>query len=74
MSFLAPSAPAAPAPPPPPPAPPTFASPGVANAGASARQAAAAASGGMGFADTLKTSPEGAAAPNVTTGKALTGQ
>jgi hypothetical protein len=72
MSFLAPSMPAAPAPPPPPPAPPTFAS---TLGNAFAQRAAAAAAGGMGFANTIKTSPEGAMEkPDVTSGKALTGQ
>jgi hypothetical protein len=56
--------PSAPAPPPPPPNPATFASSSVQDAGAAARQAAAAAAGGMGFAGTLQSSPQGAPAPN----------
>jgi hypothetical protein len=62
MSFG--GSPAVPAVPPPPPAPATMASSTVQDAGAAARQAAAAAAGGMGFAGTLQSGPQGAAAPN----------
>ena len=37
---------------------------GPSEAGAAQRAAAAAAAGGMGFGDTVKTSPSGAAAPS----------
>lgn len=72
MSFLAPSAPAAPLPPPPPPNPPTLGSDSVQGAGAAQRAAAAAAGGSMGFNDTVKTGPQGAAAPT-TAGQQLFG-
>lgn len=65
----------APPPPPPPPNPPLLASGSVQQAGAKARQAAAAAAGGMGFAGTIDSSPQGAPAPKTTTGgKALLGE
>ncbi len=57
--------------PPPPPAPPTLANAAVADAQASAR-AAAAQAGGLGFADTIKTSSQGAK-PNPVSSKALLG-
>jgi len=70
MSFLSPKAPP---PPPPPPAPPQLASSSVQDAGQAARNAAAAAAGSEGFADTVKSSPEGAPM-GTTAGKALLGQ
>jgi hypothetical protein len=73
MSFAAPAAPAAPPPPPPPPAPPILAGGSVQDTGAAARAAAAAAAGGMGFAGTVASSPQGAAKPAVAN-KTLLGQ
>jgi hypothetical protein len=46
----------------------------VQQAGLSAEAAAAAASGGMGFANTLKTSANGASPAATTSGKTLLGQ
>ncbi len=78
MSFSAPkvrvpkASDSAPPPPPPPPAAPIYASAQQAVTGDAVRAAAASASG-MGFADTLKTSPQGA--PAAATGqKQLLGQ
>ncbi len=70
--FSTPKMPAPPPPPPPPPAPPTFASAAVGQAG-QAERAAGLAAAGQGFAGTLLTGPQGAAAPNVA-GKSLLGQ
>lgn len=63
MSFLAPKM-AAPAAPTPPPAPPKMANAQTQDAGAAVRAAAAAANG-QGFADTIKTSAQGADSPAV---------
>lgn len=63
MGFLAPSMPTPPPPPPPPANPPTLAGSQSQQSGGEAARAAAAAAGGLGFDQTLLTSPQGAAAP-----------
>lgn len=62
MSFLFPQASAAPPPP-----PPSLASAGVALSGEDARNAAAASAGKLGFGRTVKTSAQGASAPDTAT-------
>lgn len=72
MSFLAPKAPTPPPPPPPPANPPQMADASVRNAAAQTGARAVAAEG-AGFAGTLLTGGQGAAAPPTAT-KSLLGQ
>lgn len=73
MGFLAPSAPASPPPPPPlPPAanPATMAN-GQTQAAGAASKARSAAAEGAGMNNTVKTSPQGVAAPSIAKGQLL---